>query len=133
MSGRLPVAGDAGELMWWREVDAVGSVEEPEPPPRFAGAPVLPDDPVAARVDDDHAVISIVVGKDVTVRERQGERWLRKRVAARRCEAPAQGSALVERLDGARDGVVRAEEETPADLVRVGGVAEAGRMDRGAQ
>src|SRR4030081_3879903 len=66
MSGRLPVAGDAGELMWWREVDAVGSVEEPEPPPRFAGAPVLPDDAVAARVDDDHAVISIVVGKDIT-------------------------------------------------------------------
>lgn len=69
-SGESPAAGDAGELIRRCNVDAVGSMEEPEPPPGCAGVPVLPDDAVAARVDDDHAVVCVVIGEDVSVRER---------------------------------------------------------------
>jgi hypothetical protein len=40
--------------------------------PGLAGltVPVLPDDPVGLRVDDDHAVVVVVVGEDVAVRQR---------------------------------------------------------------
>src|ERR1700716_4323843 len=115
MSGESPAAGDAGELVRRRDVDAVGSVEEPGSAPRFAGAPVLPDDATAAGVDDDHAVISIVVDEDVAVRERQREGRLRQRGPAGGGGPPAQGSVLVERFDGARDRVFGAQIETPAD------------------
>ena len=118
---------------WLDEPPQPIEYQEPGSPPGLAGAPVLPDDAPVAWVDDDHAVVSVVVGEDVTVRERQGERWLRERVAARGRKPPPQGSVLIERLDGAWEGVVRAEVEASVDLVRVGGVAEAGGMDRRAQ
>src|ERR1700759_4603059 len=82
------------------EVDAVRPGEVPGRATRHAGVAVLPDDPGRVRVDDDHAVVEVVVDEEVSVGERQRERGpLERRRARGRPVAPVQAAVTVEGLE----------------------------------
>ena len=89
--GACRVAREAArERVRRRQIDAVGIAEEAVARARHAGVAVLPDDPVRARVDHDHAIVLVVVGEDVPVGQRQRERRLVECLRALGRVAPAQ-------------------------------------------
>ena len=91
--------------------------------------PVLPHDAVGARVDDDDAIVAVVVEEDVAVGERLGKRrMLELGVSCLRLVAPPNAAATIEDLELAGARVVDRDVESSADLVGVRGVREARRV-----
>src|SRR6476660_4076205 len=94
--------------------DVVHTVRRPEGRPAAArpGAmAVLPDDAPPSRVDDDHAVVVVVVDRNVPVREHDREGGVVERPPARRrAVAPEHATVMVEDYRGAGARVIREEE-----------------------
>src|SRR5215467_8941868 len=85
------------------EVDAVRPRKVPGRASRDAGVAVLPDDAVGTRVDDDHAVVEVVVEEEIAVGKRQCERRvIELRVASTRPVTPAKMAVTVEGLEDSR-------------------------------
>ena len=118
---------------WWgrpddlcgQEVDAVGLRQVPRSRRGDPSVAVLPDDPLRARIDQDHPVVVVVVGGDQPVGQADGERRLvqevRPRVGAERPGDPAGGR----QLDDPAGIGERGDEDVPVrEQLRVGGVAD---------
>src|ERR1017187_9830808 len=95
-----PHAGEARrQRVRRREIDSIGVAEKPFARSRYVGVAVLPDDPVRARIDHDHAVVLVVVGEDVAVWERLRQRRLVQRRRSRWRVTPLQLAVAREGLD----------------------------------
>src|SRR6476661_8616654 len=89
-------------------VHPVGNPEKRPAAPRPGAMAVLPDDAPPSRVDDDHAVVVIVVDRDVPVREHDREGGVVERPPARRrAVAPEHATVMVEDYCGAGARVIR--------------------------
>src|SRR6476661_1019825 len=92
-------------------VHPIGNPERRASAARLAAVAVLPDDAPAPRIDDDHAVVVVVVDRDVPVREHDREGGVVERPPARRrAVAPEHATLVVENHYGAGARVVREED-----------------------
>src|SRR5262245_39228509 len=101
-------------------VHSVGGVEEAAAAAWAREVAVLPDAPSLLRVDDDNAVVVVVVDGDVPVRKHDRERRVVECAPARRRPVPPEGLAMsVEDDDGPRTRVVREENPSAGKWLRV--------------
>ncbi len=113
-----------------KQVDPVRLVEIPGRASGDARVPVLPHDPLRARVDHDHAVVVVVVRGDQAVRPAHRERRLGEAVRpARGTERPGDRAATVHDHDPSGDGEARHEHLPVRQQLRIGRVRHR-RADR---
>src|SRR6476661_8852084 len=92
-------------------VHPVGSPERRAAAARPGAVPVLPDDAPPSRVDDDHAVVVVVVDRNVPVRKHDREGGVVERPPARcRAVAPENATVMVDDYCGAGARVIREED-----------------------
>src|SRR5665213_3772461 len=108
------------------EINPIGDIEIPSRNATHASVAVLPDHRVGLRVNDDDAIVQVIVEENVAVRQREREGRMIQTVRPWGGIAPESLAGLVEDDDLTGQGVVDSQVSVRADLVGVRRISHAG-------